>query len=86
MTHKGSPPSRTIYNRIVWDEEFYAPEDCIIGYLDRFVGIVEVPFGSFTTDPTDPTGVPFHRIRYFKHAADGNKIWERRIAEPQATK
>eukprot|EP00735_Rhodelphis_limneticus_P005896 TRINITY_DN17993_c0_g1::TRINITY_DN17993_c0_g1_i1::g.11479::m.11479 TRINITY_DN17993_c0_g1::TRINITY_DN17993_c0_g1_i1::g.11479 ORF type:complete len:115 (-),score=6.48,sp/Q96B70/LENG9_HUMAN/44.94/2e-18,DUF504/PF04457.7/4.9e-05 TRINITY_DN17993_c0_g1_i1:52-396(-) len=67
------PPMRTsedVYNRIKWDEVLMA-QTWRIGYLDRFMGIMEVDFEEF--DEQDE--VPMHRIYYFM--VNGKKVWDR---------
>ncbi|XP_037094001.1 leukocyte receptor cluster member 9-like [Pollicipes pollicipes] len=68
------PPMRTardVISRIQWDRNL--PEDYFdIGYLDRFLGVVEKPFGSFTWGDLpwqdyDVLAIPQHRIQYFKY-------------------
>lgn len=80
---KKRPPMRTameVVKRIIWDES--VPEDSIvIGYKDRFLGIVEKPFSAFSWDPLDSLdyytfGIPEHRIEYFKYK--NALLWEKR--------
>jgi uncharacterized protein (UPF0248 family) len=61
--------ARDAINRIIHDEEFDASK-YVIGYLDRFEGILEKPLLEFDwstkfadADPEDVT-IPQHRIRY----------------------
>jgi len=51
-----------IYDRILWDEKLDKSEFSI-GYEDRFLGILEVPFEEFSLKKND---IPTHRIQYFK--------------------
>ncbi len=60
-----------VISRIQWDERL--PErHFIVGYLDRFTGVVEKPFCDFcwddytTVDDINVLAVPRHRIQYFK--------------------
>jgi hypothetical protein len=39
-------PAEAIFHQIAWDPEL-PKEGCIIGYLDRFIGIREVPYQNF---------------------------------------
>lgn len=67
------PPMKTatdVINRIQWDEKLN-PEHFTVGYLDRFLGIVENSFNYFDWEDVtsvDPTilAIPKHRIQYFK--------------------
>jgi len=63
-------PSEDVYNRIKWDTEL-SQDDFIIGYEDRFVGDMEIPFAEF-----GDTEIPLHRIRYFKK--NDEVLWDRR--------
>jgi len=60
-----------IINRIKWDKK-QDKDDFIVGYEDRFLGTMEIPFGQF--EKTD-TGIPMHRIQYIKKK--GDVIWDR---------
>ncbi|KAF6770743.1 hypothetical protein AHF37_11103 [Paragonimus kellicotti] len=85
ISEKGKRPSmRTameVVKRIMWDDRI--PEDCItIGYEDRFLGIVEKPFDSFSWEPLDSLdyytfGIPEHRIQYFKYKHV--VVWDKRV-------
>jgi len=74
-TKKRLRPEEEVFHQIEWDPEI-DKEKCIIGYLDRFEGIREVPFRSFLRVHEDAfDGVPLHRIRYFRF--DDTKVWDR---------
>ena len=76
------PPMKTatdVINRIQWDEKLN-PEHFTVGYLDRFVGIVENSFNSFDWEDVtsvDPTilAIPKHRIQYFKYCDE--VVWDK---------
>nr|KAF6407096.1 leukocyte receptor cluster member 9 [Molossus molossus] len=77
------PPLRTaaaVIQRIRWDPSL-DPADFSVGYADRFLGVVEEPFGAFCWDqPLAALGpgllaVPQHRIRYFRFR--GRVVWDR---------
>ncbi|XP_071797757.1 leukocyte receptor cluster member 9-like [Asterias amurensis] len=61
-----------VISRIQWDRQL-RQEDFIVGYLDRFVGIVEKLFTAFswvdvaTVDDYETLAIPRHRIQYFKY-------------------
>ena len=59
-----------IYKRILWDESFNR-EDFVVGFEDRFLGILEIPFEEFNLK----TDIPHHRIRFFKRK--GELVWDR---------
>ncbi|KAH8850600.1 Leukocyte receptor cluster member 9 isoform 2 [Schistosoma japonicum] len=70
-----------VVKRVLWDEKI--PQECIIvGYLDRFKGILEKPFVDFSWEPFDSLdyftfGVPEHRIQYFKYK--DIIVWDKRF-------
>ncbi|KAG8520603.1 Leukocyte receptor cluster member 9, partial [Galemys pyrenaicus] len=77
------PPLRTaeaVIQRIRWDPRL-DPADFTVGYVDRFLGVREEPFGAFCWDePLAALGpgvlaVPQHRVRYFRHR--GRLVWDR---------
>ncbi|KAM4703962.1 leukocyte receptor cluster member 9 [Rhinophrynus dorsalis] len=68
------PPMKTatdVISRIQWDTML--PTECFtIGYLDRFLGVIEKPFSSFCWEDLASVGhdvlaIPKHRIQYFKY-------------------
>ncbi|CAG8467657.1 7702_t:CDS:2, partial [Dentiscutata erythropus] len=63
-------PAHEIYNRLIWDKEQFG--DFVIGYEDRFLGIMEA-----TREEFEEAEIPFHRIRYFKIISNGQIIWDR---------
>jgi uncharacterized protein (UPF0248 family) len=58
-----------------WDESFNKA-DFVVGYEDRFLGIMEVPVERFERDVTSESFVPFHRVQYFKNKDE--IVWDRR--------
>jgi len=67
-------PSEEIYKKIKHNPEVDSSE-YIIGYMDRFTGMQEIPFDDFLVDKLNPKGVPLHRVWYFKH--NNVMIWDR---------
>ncbi|XP_028411324.1 uncharacterized protein LOC114533898 [Dendronephthya gigantea] len=68
-----------VINRIQWDEKLN-PEHFTVGYLDRFLGIIENEFNSFDWEDVtslDPTvlAIPRHRIQYFKYMDE--IVWDK---------
>uniref|UniRef100_A0A8C5QMD3 C3H1-type domain-containing protein n=1 Tax=Leptobrachium leishanense TaxID=445787 RepID=A0A8C5QMD3_9ANUR len=68
------PPMKTatdVISRIQWDS--LLPTDHFsVGYLDRFLGIIEKPFAEFSWEDLASVGhdvlaIPKHRIQYFKY-------------------
>jgi len=73
---KGLRTSEDVYNRIKWDPDFDKSE-FIIGYEDRFVGIMEAQFSTFKCDDvTHEEFVPWHRVQYFKR--NDIIVWDRK--------
>nr|XP_057912263.1 leukocyte receptor cluster member 9 isoform X2 [Doryrhamphus excisus] len=70
-----------IISRIVWDPSVDASQ-FLVGYVDRFLGVLERPFSEFNwdADPCDcdyttELALPRHRIQYFTYK--GHRIWDR---------
>lgn len=60
-----------VISRIIWDPDL-PTELFTVGYLDRFVGVIEKPFGAFSWEDIasvdySTLAVPKHRIQYFKY-------------------
>ena len=75
-------PMRTaedVINRIKWDEML--PEECFtVGYLDRFLGLQEELFSTFSWEDLagadyDVLAIPQHRIQFFKYKTE--KVWDK---------
>ncbi|XP_041087894.1 leukocyte receptor cluster member 9 [Polyodon spathula] len=66
--------------RILWDPQLRA-EEFSVGYLDRFVGVLERPFSEFcwedlaSVDQYETLAVPQHRIQYFKY--QDQIVWDK---------
>uniref|UniRef100_A0A4W5KC81 C3H1-type domain-containing protein n=1 Tax=Hucho hucho TaxID=62062 RepID=A0A4W5KC81_9TELE len=70
-----------VISRILWDPSV-EPADFVVGYVDRFLGVLERPFSEFNwdADPCDcdyssELALPRHRIQYFTHR--GRRVWDR---------
>uniref|UniRef100_UPI003AADF6BE leukocyte receptor cluster member 9 isoform X1 n=1 Tax=Centroberyx gerrardi TaxID=166262 RepID=UPI003AADF6BE len=70
-----------VISRILWDPSVEASE-FIVGYVDRFLGVLERPFSEFNwdTNPCDcdyttELALPRHRIQYFIYR--GHRVWDR---------
>ncbi len=78
---KSSMRSATdVISRILWDGDLPTDQFCI-GYLDRFVGIIEKPFAAFSWEDIASVGpsvlsIPKHRIQYFKFK--NQIVWDKR--------
>ena len=69
-----------VISRILWDPDLPS-EEFTVGYLDRFVGIIEKPFSAFSWEDIASVGinvlaVPKHRIQYFKYRDE--IVWDKR--------
>ena len=49
----------------------------MLGYLDRFEGLKEMPAYLWLSETTEEDFVPQHRIQYFRRLSDGTKVWDR---------
>jgi uncharacterized protein (UPF0248 family) len=82
ITTKKAPmkTATDVISRILWDNKIN-PKDFTIGYLDRFIGIVEREFSDFSWEDIasvdyDVLSIPKHRIQYFKYC--GDIVWDKR--------
>ncbi|CAL8247309.1 unnamed protein product [Lota lota] len=81
---KKKPRMRTaddVISRILWDTSADAAH-FVVGYVDRFLGVLERPFTEFNwdADPCDcdysrELALPRHRIQYFVFR--GQRVWDR---------
>ncbi|RVE62874.1 hypothetical protein OJAV_G00160560 [Oryzias javanicus] len=70
-----------VISRILWDPLVDASE-FVVGYVDRFLGVLERPFCDFNWDAnpcdcdyTTELALPRHRIQYFIYR--GQRVWDR---------
>ena len=68
-----------VINRIKWDE-MLAEERFTVGYLDRFLGLQEENFSTFSWEDLagadyDVLAIPQHRIQFFKYRTE--KVWDK---------
>ncbi|CAD5115564.1 DgyrCDS4526 [Dimorphilus gyrociliatus] len=68
-----------VIKRILWDD--IPVENCYVGYIDRFVGLVEKSFSAFSWEDIASVdyytlAIPKHRIVYFKYKK--LIIWDKR--------
>lgn len=71
-------PSHEVLSRIRWDPTLDA-SDYIVGYEDRFRGVIEMSALSWKMEMSDEEFVPMHRIVWFKRRSDGEKVWDRAL-------
>ena len=70
-----------VIKRILWDDNLER-DDFIVGYLDRFSGIVEKYFSAFSWEDIasvdyNVLAIPKHRIQFFKYR--DVKIWDKSV-------
>lgn len=58
-------PFNEILHRIKWDTDLDI-NDYLVGYLERFEGMKEMPASSWIRDFSDEEWIPMHRVRYVK--------------------
>lgn len=70
-----------VISRILWDPSVDASK-FVVGYVDRFLGVLERPFSDFNWDAnpcdcdyTTELALPRHRIQYFTYR--GHRVWDR---------
>ncbi|XP_028677433.1 leukocyte receptor cluster member 9 [Erpetoichthys calabaricus] len=81
---KKKPSMKTaedVISRILWDPELKS-EEFAVGYLDRFLGVLEKPFSEFSweedfaaLDTYEVLAVPQHRIQYFRYR--DKVVWDK---------
>ncbi|KAM8927764.1 leukocyte receptor cluster member 9 [Pelodytes ibericus] len=79
---KKKPSMKTatdVISRIQWDT-ILPKEHFSIGYLDRFLGVIEKPFSEFSWEDFASVGydvlaIPKHRIQYFKYQS--TVVWDK---------
>jgi len=64
--------SADVYKRIRWDGSGVESGKVMIGFLDRFLGITEIPFDEFQIGAE----IPLHRVYYFRQ--ESIMLWDRR--------
>ncbi|KAI9887660.1 MAG: hypothetical protein M1823_000524 [Watsoniomyces obsoletus] len=64
-------------HRLRWDPSF-TDQAFIVGYEDRFQGVLEVPMTQWRGEQTDEEFIPQHRILFFKRMIDGVKVWDKK--------
>uniref|UniRef100_A0A8C6VJA0 Leukocyte receptor cluster member 9 n=1 Tax=Naja naja TaxID=35670 RepID=A0A8C6VJA0_NAJNA len=82
LTEGKKPAMKTaedVISRLLWDTQVPA-ERFSIGYLDRFLGILEESFTSFSWEDLASVGpgvlaIPKHRIQYFKYR--DRVVWDK---------
>ncbi|EGX45488.1 hypothetical protein AOL_s00169g94 [Orbilia oligospora ATCC 24927] len=69
-------PSHEVFNRLKWDSKYDASA-YVIGYEDRFRGVLEIGVDKWKTEMSDEEFVPMHRVVYFKERKTGEMLWDR---------
>ncbi|KAJ6258333.1 hypothetical protein Dda_6373 [Drechslerella dactyloides] len=68
-------PAHEVLHRIKWDPG-YDSSSFVIGYEDRFRGVLEMPVDNWRTEASDEEFVPMHRVVYFREKG-GEVVWDR---------
>lgn len=69
-------PAGDVLNRLRWDQAIDS-SDYIVGYEDRFSGVIERSVNSWKSETTHEEFIPEHRILYFKRKSDGAIVWDK---------
>ncbi|KAI1779638.1 hypothetical protein F4818DRAFT_148065 [Hypoxylon cercidicola] len=69
-------PAGDVLNRLRWDQAIDS-SDYIVGYEDRFSGVMERSVNSWKSETTNEEFIPEHRIVYFKRKSDGVVVWDK---------
>ena len=70
-------PEREVMSRIRHDPTF-SVDDFLVGYEDRFTGIMEIPLSDWKADTTEDEFIPLHRIVHFRKKDTRKIVWDRR--------
>ncbi|KAH8836019.1 hypothetical protein DL96DRAFT_1576408 [Flagelloscypha sp. PMI_526] len=79
-TGEKNPKLRTsidVLNRLLWDPDIKS-SDFVVGYEDRFRGVMEMPITSWKREIEDEAFIPLHRIVYFRRKSDDVRVWDRK--------
>ncbi|KAF3905627.1 hypothetical protein ABW21_db0202277 [Orbilia brochopaga] len=68
-------PAHEVFHRIKWDPQ-YDSSSYLVGYEDRFRGVLEIGVDKWRTEMSDEEFVPMHRVVYFKERG-GEVVWDR---------
>ena len=65
-----------VLNRMRWDSGIESA-DFVVGYLDRFDGVVEIDLSLWVKEVTEEEFIPQHRIKYLKNTKTQDVVWDR---------
>ena len=65
-------PFQDILHRLRWDSQYHI-EDYVVGYVERFEGLKEMPASNWIRDFSDEEWIPMHRVRYVKRVSGTNR-------------
>lgn len=68
--------AQDVLNRLRWDPGLDSG-DFVVGYEDRFAGVMEKDLDTWKSEQTDEEFIPQHRVLYFRRKTDGVRVWER---------
>ncbi|KAK6338640.1 hypothetical protein TWF696_009451 [Orbilia brochopaga] len=70
-------PAHEVLHRIKWDPK-YDSASYLVGYEDRFRGVLEIAVDKWRTEMSDEEFVPMHRVVYFRvKGVGGEVVWDR---------
>ncbi|KIY02427.1 uncharacterized protein Z520_02566 [Fonsecaea multimorphosa CBS 102226] len=61
--------AQDVLKRLQWDADLDVSK-YVIGYLERFAGVKEIPATNWISEVTEEEWIPQHRIKYFKRLCD----------------
>lgn len=77
-------PASDVLSRLQWDSTLISTfsdySAIMIGYIDRFEGVKEMPFFEWLStrgDVTHEEFIPQHRIQYFKVSTTNEVLWDK---------
>ncbi|OAP64461.1 poly(A) polymerase [Fonsecaea erecta] len=71
--------AQDVLKRLQWDTDLDMSK-YVIGYLERFAGIKEIPARKWLSEVTEEEWIPQHRIKYFKRLSENGEdeiVWDR---------
>jgi uncharacterized protein (UPF0248 family) len=74
--NKKLTPASAILNRLKWDDALDS-SDFVVVYEDRHAGLMETPVDAWSTESTEETFIPMHRVRAVKKKSTGMVVWHR---------
>ncbi|KAK7702487.1 hypothetical protein SLS57_011357 [Botryosphaeria dothidea] len=70
-------PVADVLDRLRWDESLGGTAAYVVGYRDRFDGVLELSLDRWVAESTAEEWIPLHRVSYVKRHRDGTLVWWR---------